>query len=200
MTTETQPLRGPLRKRKSHLWDRHPEDYYIEPHWVSERLFEAEKFEGWIYDPAVGSGRIVEAAVKAGLQADGTDLVDRGYGFPGGYDFANGEVPLVGIPNIVSNPPFSVARKFTEQALRKAKHKVALLLPAGWVQGDERSRWLAATPLKTVYFITPRPSMPPGPAIEAGLKPGNGTTDYAFFCWDRDHTGPATIGWIRRTA
>jgi hypothetical protein len=29
---------GPLRKRKSHLWQRDPHDWYIEPEWVSDRF------------------------------------------------------------------------------------------------------------------------------------------------------------------
>jgi hypothetical protein len=50
MTSATAPLRGPLRKRESHLWQRDEHDWYIEPIWCSARLFEAEKFEGGIWD------------------------------------------------------------------------------------------------------------------------------------------------------
>ena len=75
---------------------------------------------------------------------------------------------------------------------------MALLLPANWVQGDKRSRWLDRSPLRRVYFITPRPSMPPGAVIAAGQKPGNGTTDYAWFVWQVDYDGPAEICWLRR--
>jgi|SRR5438876_1766334 len=69
---------------------------------------------------------------------------------------------------------------------------------ATWLQGDRRSRWLATTPLARVLFITPRPSMPP--AIMAGQKPGNGTTDYGWFIWSRGHTGAPQIGWLRRNS
>jgi hypothetical protein len=48
-----------------------------------------------------------------------------------------------------------------------------MLLPATWLQGDKRSRWLETTALARVLFITPRPSMPPGAAVMAGQKPGN---------------------------
>jgi hypothetical protein len=51
------PLRGPLRKRKSHLRDRDPNDFYVEPEWCSMRLFEVERFEGRTIDPACGLGR-----------------------------------------------------------------------------------------------------------------------------------------------
>ena len=79
MTTETQPLRGPLRKRESHLWERDEHDWYVEPEWCSQRLFEKEIFLGEVFDPACGLGRIVIEARNAGLSAGGMDLVDRGY-------------------------------------------------------------------------------------------------------------------------
>jgi len=53
------------------------DEHYVEPHWVSERLFQEEKFTGGIYDPACGFGRIVESAIDAGHIAHGADLVDR---------------------------------------------------------------------------------------------------------------------------
>jgi hypothetical protein len=73
-----------------------------------------------------------------------------------------------------------------------------MLLPANWVQGDKRSRWLQQTPLLRVWFITPRPSMPPGHVLEAGGKPGNGTTDYAWFVWLRGYDGTPEVRWLRR--
>jgi hypothetical protein len=107
--------------------------------------------------------------------------------------------------NIVSNPPFGICgdRKlktypFVERCLERAERKVALLLPTKWILGDERSRWLEATPLRRVWFLTPRPSMPPGHVIAAGQKPGNGKEDFAWYVWQRDYDGPAEIRWLRR--
>ena len=196
MTSATATLRGPLRKRESHLWARDAHDWYVEPAWCSERLFELEKFEGAIWDPACGLGRIVDSARAAGLGAHGTDLIERNPIYWGSCDFL--QCARSWGPNIVSNPPFGIAEKFVQRALELAERKVAMLLPANWVQGDKRSRWLERTPLARVYFITPRPSMPPGAVIAAGGKPGNGTTDYAWFVWSHDHNGAPTIGWLRR--
>lgn len=196
MTGDTAALRGPLRKRDSHLWSRDQHDWYVEPVWCSARLFEVESFPAGLHDPACGMGRIVKAARAAGIRATGSDLVYRGKH----DDFLVSDFLTDGnsVPNIVSNPPFGIAEHFVSHALNLAQYKVAMLLPANWVQGDKRSRWLAQTPLKCVYFLTPRPSMPPGDVIRAGGNPGNGTTDYAWFVWDCAHSGPAHIGWIRR--
>ncbi len=202
MTDATAPLRGPLRKRESSLWARDPHDYYVEPPWVSERLFALEKFRGAIYDPACGSGNIVRSALAACYPAVGSDLVKRCTECEDIADFlASNEH----VDNIVSNPPFGLCddRKakthpFVAKALAVARYKVALLLPANWVQGDARSRWLETTPLRRVYFISPRPSMPPGDALTAGMKPGNGTTDYAWLIFMHGYEGPPEVRWLRR--
>lgn len=195
MTTATAPLRGALRKRESSLWHREPNDWYIEPRWVSHRLFDEEPFEGTVVDPAAGSGRILISAAAAGYETRGFDKVDRGYPYYSVVDFLE---TATSHDNIVSNPPFGIAERFVAHALKYTQRKVAMLLPANWVQGDKRSRWLEASPLRRVWFITPRPSMPPGQVIQAGQKPGNGTTDYAWFVWQRGYDGAREIRWLRR--
>lgn len=191
-------MNAPLpRDLNAHLWARHPQDWYIEPEWCSERLFAVEKFDGDILDPACGSGRIVAAAHRAGLGAIGTDVERRSPACAYLCDFTvpPGEYRF---PNIVSNPPFKHAEVFVTNALACATGKVAMLLPTKWVQGDKRSRWLATTPLRKVLFITPRPSMPPGPVIEAGIAPGGGKEDFAWFIWLRGYDGTPECGWLRR--
>jgi hypothetical protein len=195
MTSARKKLRGPLRKKKSHLWDRHPQDFYVEPRWCSARLFAVERFDGLICDPACGTGRIIKSALDAGYPTCSSDLVARSQFCPEPLDFLATRDSMT---NIVSNPPFGIAEKFVAHALRLAERKVAMLLPAAWVQGDRRSRWLESTPLRCVYFIAPRPSMPPGPAILAGQKPGNGTTDYAWFVWSQGYEDEPKIKWLRR--
>jgi len=198
MVTGTSPLRGPLRKRNSHLWERDERDWYVEPEWCSERLFEMEKFEGSVCDPAAGCGRIVRSAIKAGVPGYGSDIEPRSEDVAGPFDFLSYQVEAMAAPNIVSNPPFRRAEQFAKLALQVASCKVALLLTANWVQGDKRSRWLETTPLRRVLYITPRPSMPPGAVLAAGGKPGNGTTDYAWYVWEHSYTGKPEIGWCRR--
>jgi hypothetical protein len=190
-------MRAPLRKRESHLWERDEHDFYVEPQWVDVRLFEAERFDGRIWDPAAGIGRIVTAAQAAGYEATAGDIVDRGCA-----DYVEDFFLSLGGhgSNIVCNPPFGVAEKFVAVALKLAVRKVAMLLPANWIQGDKRSRWLETTPLRRVWFLSPRPSMPPGAVIVAGQKPGNGTTDFAWFVWLPGYDGFPEIRWLRRDA
>lgn len=174
----------------AHLCDRDPLDYYIEPCWVSDRLFKVEAFDGAIVDPACGSGRIVASAIKAGHIASGGDIVNRGPLCETVADFLR--EPPIGTPNIICNPPYRLVRKLAEQALRIASRKMAFLLPLKWVCGDDRSRWLETTPPARVWFLTPRPSMPPGAVIEAGEKPGGRKEDFCWFVFEHGHKGSWT--------
>ena len=193
-TVETVEKTYGKRVRKVHTWDRDPHDFYIEPEWCSRVLFANVRFTGTVFDPACGTGRIVKAAQAAGLIGLAADIVDRGYEPAAVADFLQLGNPY---DNIVSNPPFKIAREFAEHALKLAVDKVALLLPLGWLNGDARSRWLEQQPLRAVYILTPRPSMPPGEMVLAGVRPQGGKQDFAWYVFDHDYDGKPTIGWLR---
>jgi len=194
---------GPLRKRDASIWKRDPHDYYREPSWCSARLFEVEQFRGRILDPAAGSGAIVRNAHAAGYVAEGSDLVVRNPALAIERDWL--EACSGRWESIVSNPPFALCDDkragtypFVERCLERSTHKVALLLPSKWIQSDQRSRWLEKTGLRRVWFLTPRPSMPPGSMVDAGVKPGNGTADFAWYVWLHGYDGSPEVRWLRR--
>lgn len=180
---------------KAHVWERDELDYYVEPEWCDRRLFEVERFNGHIVDPACGSGRIVRAAEAAGHFAIGRDIVQRG---PAAdvVDFFSDDRQVA---NIVSNPPFGGAVEFIEHALSVAVFKVIVLLPTTFLHSDERAEWFHTVPLRRVWIMSPRPSMPPGSVIEAGEKPGGGKKDFAWFVFVQGTTGAEpVIRWLRR--
>jgi hypothetical protein len=189
----------PDRARSAHLWVRHPDDWYVEESWVDHRFFEEEGFEGSICDPACGLGRIVEAARAAGyIDVWGEDLVSRSLFCDRAVDFLSEEAGMRAPDNICCNPPFRKSREFVIRAREIARRKVAMILPLSWISGDRRSRWLQRTFPRRVLIITPRPSMPPGPVILAGLKPRGGRTDFAWYIWEKDYSGEPSFGWLRR--
>lgn len=187
----------PLKKRKGHIWARDPDDWYVENEWCSKRLFDVEKFEGRVWDPACGLGRVAVAARAAGVDAIASDLRVRGFKGAKTIDFFRCQSSAMQ-PNIVSNPPFKFADAWVAHALNLSRRKLALLLPTAWVQSNNRSIWLERTPLRTVYLLSPRPSMPPGTALLAGLKPGQGMTDFCWAVWEHGHVGRASFVALRR--
>ena len=75
------PQQGVKRQRNSHLFEREEHDHYVEPHWLSQRLFEVEDLDRSkpMLDPCTGWGRIADAAKAAGYRVATADIVDRGY-------------------------------------------------------------------------------------------------------------------------
>jgi hypothetical protein len=185
------PGRRPLH---AGIWAKAELGFYVEPQWCSERLFAVEEFAGSVWDPAVGIGRVAEAARHAGYITHATDIADRGYEhFDGCVDFLRCDQSRAN--NIVCNPPFDHCDRFVHQALALTNGKIAMIWLARRLNA---ARWLAETPLARVYLLTPRPSMPPGQVILAGEKPGGGTQDFVWLVWERGHNGPPELHWLRR--
>lgn len=182
---------GIAKAEYSHVWQREVDEHYVEPEWCSMRLFDVEPFTGSMQDPACGFGRVVRSALAHRLGCFGTDIVDRGGAIATGDFF----LQTTKVANIVSNPPFKIFKPFAHHALELATHKVALIWLARCLAA---ARWLQDTPLKAVYFLTPRPSMPPGHVIAAGGKPGGGKQDFCFLVWEHGQIGPPVMRWLHR--
>lgn len=189
-----------MKPLKAHVWDREVNEHYVEPEWCSRRLFEEERFDGQIWDPCCGFGRIPEAALAAGYPAYATDLIDRHYvSLDGCEDFlcCNDDQAA---PNIVCNPPFNIADRFALHALSLGNtQKVAMVFPTARLNA---AHWLQGTPLVRVWLMTPRPSMPPGHVITDGGKITGGKMDYCWLVWwktRKGNIGTPQIKWLRRS-
>lgn len=182
----------------AHAWEREKHEHYVEPHWCSERMFAEEKFDGPVWDPCCGFGRIPDAARRAGLEVVGSDVVDRGWAFFAGiFDFLSDDLPFgFSGGDIVCNPPFKIVPQFAARALSISDvGKVAMIFPTARLNA---SHWIHNTPLARVWLMTPRPSMPPGHTIAAGEKPGGGKMDFCWLVWERGHVGAPVMQWLRR--
>jgi len=175
------------------IFAREQSDHYVEPTWTSARLFQVEKFEGSIVDPACGWGTIVIEARRAGYNAAGSDIVDRG--FDSTRTPSDFLASTTVFDNIVTNPPFDIAPQFITHAVKHTRRKVAAIF---LVRRLPAASWLRALPLARVLLLTPRPSMPPSSHIQAGGKVGGGTQDFCWLVIDHDHQGEPSIGWLRR--
>jgi hypothetical protein len=177
-------------------------DLYTEPRWISQRLFEVEDFRGTIHDPAVGSGRIVDAAREAGYACTGADIVRRSGQFLR-LDFLK---DVRRHQNIVCNPPFRIAPEFIPHALKLARRKVAMVFPLARIaaaNGPRGSFWINDTPLERVWILSPRPSMPPADiAIDCerrGLLPSGGTEDFTWLVFRIGFAGRPEIRWLHKS-
>lgn len=184
---------GAVKKLDAHVWERETNEHYVEPEWCSLRLFEEEKFTGGIWDHCCGFGRIVISALKRGHAAVGSDIIDRGWDSTlTPHDFLSSTIAA---QNIVCNPPFNIAGKFAAHAVKLAFAKAALIFPVARLNA---AHWLHDLPLRRVWLMTPRPSMPPGHTITAGQKPGGGKMDYCWVVFEKGYAGTPDIRWLRR--
>lgn len=184
------------RPRKSHIWARDADDFYIEPEWIDTRLFEEEDFDRnrILLDPCCGTGRIALAAMAAGYEVEACDIVDRGFPPTRIEDFLERKSPTW---SIVGNPPFGLVEAFALHALSDLHAvKIALVFPTARLNAAHR--WLRGLPLRRIRLLTPRPSMPPGYVIARGEKPGGGKTDFAWLVFERGYVRNAEITWLHR--
>lgn len=190
----TAPLAKPV---AAHSWEREKNEWYIESRWVSRRLFEEELFVGDILDPCCGSGRIVEAAREAGFHARGCDIVDRGFSYYAVCDFLKSDMRA---DNVVMNQPFDQSEAFARRAVRLAGRKVAMIMPTRRL--NAAGSWIKELPLYRLWYLTPRPSMPPGPIAldyEArGKEPSGGKQDFCWLVFLKGFDGRAEARWLHR--
>lgn len=187
------------RAKLAHIWERDPFDWYVEPIECSLALISRIKISGSVWDPACGRGNILEACRLSSIDAYGSDIVCRASLCERVGDFMDETFFPFSFKNIISNPPFGIAEKFVRRAIEITPQGgiIAMILPLVWMAGFSSKRdWLPRSPLKTIFPISPRPSMPPGKVIEAGLRPGNGTKDFAWFLWEVGHRGVATVEFL----
>ena len=177
----------------AHIWKREDYDHYVEPEWCSIRLFEEDEFLYSIYDPACGFGNILKSAQSKGLQTLGSDIIHRSDHCMAIRNFLDGDI--FRYDNIVTNPPFNLAYTFAFEALRISNLKVAMIFPVARLNA---ARWLEGTPLRRIWLLTPRPSMPPGDVIARGEKPTGGKVDFCWLVWDKMYNGNTEIKWLKR--
>ena len=171
--------------------NREKDDFY--PTWpeATEALLRVESFDGPIWEPACGEGDMSRVLEAAGYEVFSTDLIDRGYG-QSGRDFLLEWAPLA--PNIVTNPPFGLAREFVDKALSLTSGKVAMFLRLAFLEGIERGAWFPTTPLARVWVMSRRVPMQRGRLKQAG--DGHGSIAFAWLVWDHSYVGRPALGFL----
>jgi hypothetical protein len=171
-------------------FDRDGDDWYVEPEWCVEILKPRVPFIGKIHDPCCGMGTIPKV-----LCGTGSDIVDRGYGYPQ-RDFLSDETVY---DNIVTNPPYGIAQQIIEHALKTTKRRVAALVQVKFLASQKRHRLFTRDETERVIMLSRRPSMPPGRLLlEHGEEiRGNGSLDFCWVIWDRSNASSTVIDWAK---
>lgn len=171
--------------------DREADDFYATPRSSIEQLLGVEAFDGPVWEPACGDGAISRVLQEKGYEVTSTDLIERGFG-TGGVDFLMEYKPLA--ENIVTNPPFKLGTEFAGHALQLVRRKVAMLLKVGFLEGPTRETLHMS--LARVWVMRRRVTFLKGGKEFSRSNGKGGIHAYAWFVWDKSHSGPVTLGWL----
>ena len=166
------------------------DDLYETPVAATRALLRVENLPHYIWEPAAGRGAIVTVLRDAGYRVLASDLID--YGDPTHFprrDFLLEPLPS-GCEAIVTNPPFKLAEEFITHALDLCP-RVIMLLRLAFLESERRTAILEGCGLARVHIFRKRLPMMHRDGWE-GRKANSGMA-FGWFCWDRNHVGPATI-------
>jgi hypothetical protein len=173
-------------------------DFYCEPRLLVERLLAKEIFTGHVLDPACGSGTIISVCRDHGIDAEGSDVENRGFGMVRNlFDITE---PL---GNVISNPPFAIAEAAIRHLLPLIRPggRMAMVLRTAFLEGACRNDFYATMPPCRIWVSTARASMPPGVMSTERDRhgaviqpPGRGTTIcFSWFIFEPGYRGPMII-------
>jgi hypothetical protein len=192
VTVDDVPQRAPAHVRKVSSRPRGQNDFYRTPRASTEALLNVETFDERVWEPACGDGAISTVLWARGHDVISTDLNDYKFGTCG-VNFLT-EYDLVA-PTIITNPPFLLADQFIQHALHLGAHKAAFLLRLAFLEGMRRHTTLfAPTPPARVWVHSRRQTLWIGDDPDA--RGTGGAIAFAWFVWDRTHTGPTQLGWL----
>jgi hypothetical protein len=165
-------------------------DLYETPLEATRALLNVEQIPHRIWEPASGRGAIVRVLRDAGHAVVASDIVDYGFPLHFARDFLTETKVPVGTEMILTNPPYRFAAEFVEHALKLCP-RVTMLLRLAFLESERRSALLDCGRLARVHVFKNRLPMMhrdgwTGPRASSAIP-------FAWFAFDREHAGPATI-------
>jgi hypothetical protein len=165
-------------------------DFYPTPRWATFALMDNEPFQGEIWECACGDGAMSNVISDAGSKVISSDLYDRGFGEIG-HNFLTTRRRHC---NIITNPPFNSAEGFVVSGLQSAQRKFALLLRLAFLEGANRANTIFHRhPPSRVWVFSERITF----YMKGVQAAGSGTTAYAWYVWNKDHSGPTELAWFK---
>lgn len=174
--------------------ERAERDYYATDPYAVEKLLEVETFNKYILEPACGGCHITDVLLKHGYIVASSDIVDRG---AENQDYTTdffeiGKLSEIDRMDIITNPPYNMAKEFVEHALDISEDgvKVAMFLKLTFLESEKRRALFDKYPPKVIYVFTNRVD-----CWKNGIKPEKAAKAvcYAWFVWEKGYTGDTII-------
>jgi hypothetical protein len=192
-------------KRQAQAYPKDPLEWYVQPRFCVEQLADAVDFgESLIWDPACGSGGILDVFKDRGHDTVGSDVVDRNARhrfYRGNFlQVTTAPKPTGRALDIVCNPPFTKAGAFMHRAISFVPCRMAaFIVPLEFLCSQGRFQFFKRNPPIIIAYCSQRPSMPPGAMVEdmgdRAFKGGKG--DFVWIIFAPGHVGPTRSIWLR---
>jgi hypothetical protein len=163
---------------------------YGTPKVATEALLRTELMPQTIWEPCAGRGAIATVLRDAGHAVITSDLIEYGFSLHSVGDFLQTTAMPAGCEAIVTNPPFKLAEEFVAHAL-KLSPLVVMLLRLAFMESERRCGILEGRGLARIHVFRKRLPMMHRDGWE-GRKANSGMA-FAWYVFDRNHSGPTTI-------
>jgi hypothetical protein len=159
-------------------------------------LLEVEQLPACVWEPAAGRGAIVNVLREIGHTVIASDLVDHGFPLEFVGDFLAQKNAPIGCSCILTNPPFQIIDRFIAHALDLVPTMIVLARLA-MLESRRRTEIIEHRGLARVHVFRERLPMMHrdgwvGPKASSAVP-------FAWFVWERGHTGPITVDRISIT-
>lgn len=150
----------------------------------------------YIWECSTGEGHLSKRLIERGYTVRSTDLIFREYGI-GGVDFLQ-QKPQHFKGDILTNPPYKLAKEFIEHALEiiQEGNKVFMFLKLQFLEGKSRKELFKKYPPKCVYISSSRILCAKNGDFEKAKKNGGSAVAYAWYEWQKGYSGDTIIKWI----
>ncbi len=172
--------------------NREKTDFYPTPPAFTAALLDREHFHHHIWEPACGRGDISKVAENFGYSVFNSDIEPRMEGGLG-WNFFESTINTPDGVDIITNPPFSVAREFMIRMCQLCYRKAAVVMPLQALTGTYRVQelWKPYPPSKV--YINPKFMLIEGCDGREDVK---SQFMHIWVVYDRKHRGPTQLHWI----
>ena len=176
-----------------HHADRGLDAYFSPPEAAASLLhIEDEYLPQCIWEPAAGDGAIVRPLQAAGLTVIASDIVDYGLKDCAIVDYLKAE-PISEVQGVITNPPYKLAMRFAEKALREVPY-LALLLRTNFLESTARLPFFHRHQPARIWISSRRLPMMHRHGWQGPRAPSN--TCFAWFVWDKRSKQKRMIDWF----
>lgn len=168
--------------------------YFSPPEAVWSLLrIEADYLPRQIWEPAAGDGAIVRPMRQAGYKVFASDVADYGLdGCETGVDFLRAKRPSKA-EGIVTNPPYKLAMRFAEKAIKEVPY-LALLLRTNFLESTSRMPFFQRHQPARLWISSRR--LPMMHRLGWSGPRTSSNTCFAWFIWDSRSIEKCRFNWF----